>query len=363
VEQAKGRTAVDLDELEAQARERLTPAAYDYYAGGAGTEATLRDNGEAWGRWRLRPYVLRDVSRVELGIQLLGAELATPIVVAPTAYHRLAHDGGEAATARGAAEAGALMVVSTLATTSLEDVAAAAPEAPRWFQLYVFDDRGYAGELVDRAVAAGYRALVLTVDAPVLGYRPRDERNAFRLPEGIAMANLPLTMPDTHGSGLAALFGSIDRTLTIDDLAWLAERSGLPVILKGVHRGDDAARCVDAGVAAVIVSNHGGRQLDGAIATADALPEVVEAVAGRAPVLVDGGLRHGADVLKALALGASAVLVGRPILWGLTTGGAAGVRDVLGWLRTDLERAMVLAGVTDVAAVPRDLVCGWPPAR
>jgi 4-hydroxymandelate oxidase len=347
---------VDLDELEARARDQLSAVAYDYYAGGAGTETTLRDNRQAWDRYRLHPYVLRDVSRIALGTRLLGADLSTPIVVAPTAYQRLAHADGEAATARGAADAGALMVVSTLATRSLEDVALAAPGAPKWFQLYVFDDRGYAGELVDRAVAAGYRALVLTVDAPVLGYRPRDERNAFRLPEGLAMANLPLAMPESEGSGLAALFGSIDRTLTVDDLAWLAERSGLPVVVKGVHRGDDAARCVDAGIDAVIVSNHGGRQLDGAVATATALPEVVEAVDGRAPVLVDGGLRHGSDVLKALALGASAVLVGRPILWGLATGGADGVRDVLRWLSTDLERAMVLAGVTDVAAVPRDLV-------
>jgi 4-hydroxymandelate oxidase len=347
---------VDLDELERQARTHLSAQAYDYYAGGAGTEATLRDNRDAWTRWVLHPYVLRDVSRIALRTQLLGAELDTPIVVAPTAYQRLAHDEGEAATARGAAEAGALMVVSTLATTSLDDVATAAPDAPKWFQLYVFDDRGYAGELVDRAAAAGYRALVLTVDAPVLGYRPRDERNAFRLPEGLAMANLPLTMPEGEGSGLAALFGSIDRTITVDDLGWLAERSGLPVVLKGVHRADDAARCVDAGVDAIIVSNHGGRQLDGAVATADALPAVVEAVDGRVPVLVDGGLRHGADVLKALALGAAAVLVGRPVLWGLATGGAGGVRDVLRWLTTDLERAMVLAGVTDVAAVPRDLV-------
>jgi 4-hydroxymandelate oxidase len=347
---------VDLDELERRARDLLSATAYDYYAGGAGTERTLRDNREAWDRWRLHPYVLRDVSRIELRTELLGAELASPVVVAPTAYQRLAHDEGEAATARGAADAGALMVVSTLATTSLEDVAAAVPDAPRWFQLYVFDDRGYAGELVDRAVAAGYRALVLTVDAPVLGYRPRDERNAFRLPEGLAMANLPLAMPEGEGSGLAALFGSIDKTLTVDDLAWLTERSGLPVVVKGVHRGDDAARCVEAGISAVIVSNHGGRQLDSAVATADALPEVVEAVDGRVPVLVDGGLRHGVDVLKALAMGASAVLVGRPILWGLATGGADGVRDVLRWLATDLERAMVLAGVTDVTAVPRDLV-------
>jgi 4-hydroxymandelate oxidase len=347
---------MDLDELERAARERLTPMAYDYYAGGAGTEATVRDNRTAWDGFRLHPYVLRDVSAVSTRTRLLGTELATPVVVAPTAYQRLAHPDGELATARGAEAAGALVVVSTLATTSLEDVVAAAPDAPRWFQLYVFDDRGYAGELVDRAAAAGYRALVLTVDAPVLGYRPRDERNGFRLPDGLAMANVPREMPETDGSGLAALFGSIDQTLTVDDLAWLKERSGLPLVVKGVHRGDDAVRCLDAGADAVVVSNHGGRQLDSAVATADALPEVADAVAGRAPVLVDGGLRDGTDVLKALALGADAVLLGRPVLWGLATGGADGVRDVLRWLTADLERAMTLAGVTDVAEVPRDLV-------
>jgi 4-hydroxymandelate oxidase len=277
------RPTMDLDELERAAREQLTPMAYDYYAGGAGTETTVRDNRTAWDGFRLHPYVLRDVSTVSTRTRLLGTELATPVVVAPTAYQRLAHPDGELATARGAEAAGALVVVSTLATTSLEDVVAAAPDAPRWFQLYVFDDRGYAGELVDRAAAAGYRALVLTVDAPVLGYRPRDERNGFRLPDGLAMANVPREMPETDGSGLAALFGSIDRTLTVDDLAWLKERSGLPLVVKGVHRGDDAVRCLDAGADAVVVSNHGGRQLDSAVATADALPEVVDAVAGRAP--------------------------------------------------------------------------------
>jgi 4-hydroxymandelate oxidase len=347
---------VDLDALEQAARERLTPMAYDYYAGGAGTETTVRDNRAAWDGYRLHPYVLRDVSRVATATTLLGTELATPVAVAPTAYQRLAHPDGEVATARGARDAGALVVVSTLATTALEDVVAAAPAAPRWFQLYVFDDRGYAGELVDRAAAAGYGALVLTVDAPVLGYRPRDERNGFRLPSGLAMANVPRELPDTDGSGLAALFTSIDRTVTFDDLAWLRERSGLPLVVKGVHRADDAVRCLDAGADAVVVSNHGGRQLDAAVATADVLPEVVDAVAGRAPVLVDGGLRDGTDVLKALALGADAVLVGRPVLWALATGGADGVRDLLRWWTQDLARAMTLAGVTDVGDVPRDLV-------
>lgn len=349
---------IDVDELERIARERMTPMAYDYYAGGAESEATLRDNVAAWGRWRLRPRVLRDVSSISLTTTVLGSTIDMPILVAPTAYHRLAHEEGERGTARGAAAAGTLMVVSTLATTSLEDVAAAAPEAPRWYQLYIFDDRGYAGDLVDRAVEAGYRALVLTVDAPVLGYRPRDERNGFRLPEGLTMANLPTDLPDSDGSGLAALFTSHDRALTFDDLAWLKERSGLPLVVKGLHRGDDAARCVDAGADAVVVSNHGGRQVDHAVATADVLAEVIEDVAGRAEVYVDGGLRTGTDVLKGLALGARAVLLGRPVLWSLAAGGADGVERLLTGMASSLRHTMTMCGVDDVTAVPRDLVRG-----
>ena len=351
------------DELEEAARERLSPMAYDYYAGGAESETALRANLEAWARWQLHPHVLRDVTEVGTATTVLGTPVTSPVLIAPTAYHALAHPDAEPATARAARDHGTVMVVSTLATTSLEDVAAAAPTAPQWFQLYVFSDRGYAGELVDRAVAAGYRALVLTVDAPVLGHRPRDERNAFRLPDGLAMANLPAGLADQYapasGSGLAALFTDHDRSLTLDDLAWLKERSGLPLVVKGVHRADDAAACVEAGADAVVVSNHGGRQLDRAVAPAEVLPEVVEAVDAaddRAEVYADGGVRRGVDVLTALALGARAVLVGRPVLWGLAVDGEAGVAAVLGQLRTQLERAMTLSGVTDSAAVPADLV-------
>ena len=348
------------EELEAAARERLSPMAYDYVAGGAESEATLRANVRAWEAWQLRPHVLRDVSRVATTTTVLGSEVRSPVLVAPTAYHRLAHEAGEAATVRAAHRAGSLAVVSTLATTSLEDVADACPDAERWFQLYVFDDRGYAGELIDRAAAAGYRALVLTVDAPILGHRPRDERNAFRLPPGMAMANLPADLTDgvtdDPGSGLAALFTEHDRSLTFSDLAWIRERAGLPLVVKGVHRGDDAARCLDAGADAVVVSNHGGRQLDRAVPTAEALPEVVEAVDGRAEVYVDGGVRRGTDVMTALALGARAVLVGRPVLWGLAVDGEDGVVSVLEGLASQLERSMTLAGITDVRDVPRDLV-------
>jgi 4-hydroxymandelate oxidase len=351
---------MDPDELEEAARARLEPMAYDYFAGGAESEASLRANLTSWSRWQLHPHVLRDVTRVGTATTVLGTSVASPVLIAPTAYHALAHAQGEAATARAAAGHGTVMIVSTLATTSLEDVAAAAPGAPRWFQLYVFADRGYAGELVDRAVAAGYRALVLTVDAPVLGHRPRDARNAFRLPDHLAMANLPADLPDQYadaeGSGLAAMFTDHDRSLTVDDLAWLKDRSGLPLVVKGIHRADDAAACVEAGADAVVVSNHGGRQLDRAVPPAEVLPEVVAAVDGRAEVYVDGGVRRGVDVLTALALGARAVLLGRPVLWGLAVDGEAGVRTVLDGLREELERAMTLSGITDATDVPRDLV-------
>lgn len=354
---------MDLSALEAAAREVMEPSAYDYYAGGAETETTLRENVAAWDRWRLRPHVLRDVSVVATATSLLGTPVASPIGVAPAAYQQLAHPDGEAATARGCAAAGALMTVSTLATVSLEDVAAAAPDAPRWFQLYVFVDRGYAGELIERAVAAGYRAIVLTVDTPMLGRRWRDERNGFALRDGMQMANVPLDTitsgPDDagRGSGLAALFADHDRGLTFDDIGWLRERAGdVPIVLKGVLRGDDARRGVDAGAAGIWVSNHGGRQLDRAVPTAAALGEVADAVGDDAEVLVDGGVRRGVDVLTALALGARGVFVARPALWGLATGGAEGVRDVLTGLTDELAHAAALAGVPDVRDVSRDLV-------
>jgi 4-hydroxymandelate oxidase len=352
---------VDLDALEAAARSSLGPAGYDYYAGGAETETTLRENVTAWDRWRLRPHVLRDVSTVATTTSLLGTEVATPIGVAPAAYQQLAHPAGEAAMARGAARAGALMTVSTLATVSLEDVAAAAPQAPRWFQLYVFADRGFAGELVDRAVAAGYRALVMTVDTPTLGRRWRDERNGFSLRAGMRMANVPFGMPVDaeagRGSGLAALFADHDRSLTFDDLGWLRDRAGdVPIVVKGVVRGDDARAAVDAGVAGVWVSNHGGRQLDRTVPTAAALVDVADAVGDHAEVYVDGGVRRGVDVLTGLALGARAVFVGRPALWGLATGGEDGVVDVLDGLTDELTHAAMLAGVSDLREVPRDLV-------
>ena len=330
--------------LEQQARDRLPDDVFDYYAGGAGLETTLREASPAWAGWRLRPRVLRDVSTVGLRTTLLGSDVATPIGVAPWAYHTLAHPDGERATARGAAEAGALMTVSTAASTSLADVAAVEPEAPKWFQLYARHSPAHTDELARRAGAAGYRALVLTVDLPVLGRRLRDLRSGFLVPAD--PPNLP-----ADGSPAEELPG-----WTFDDIGRFGELSGLPVVVKGVLRDDDAARCVQAGASAVWVSAHGGRQADPVVPTAEALPEVVAAVGSDVEVYVDGGIRSGSDVLTALALGATAVFVARPVIWGLAVGGASGVSEVLTALTADLAHTMTLCGLPDVRSVPRDAV-------
>jgi 4-hydroxymandelate oxidase len=344
---------VDLAELEREARERLEPDAYDYFAGAADDELTAAANLVAWRRLRLRPHVLRDVGKVSTATTVLGAPVSLPVLVAPIAYQRLAHPEGEAATQRGAAEAGTLMLLSTQATVSLEEVAAAAPDAPRWFQLYVYRDRRIAADLVARAAAAGYRAVVLTADLPVPGNRLRDLRNRFELPPWTGLANLSAPEARVDVVKIARYF---DPTLTMETIGWLRGLSELPVVVKGVLRGDDAAACLEAGAAAIIVSNHGGRQLDSAVTSAEALPEVVEAVAGRAEVYVDGGIRRGTDVVKALALGARAVLVGRPVVWGLASGGAAGVRAVLDGYREELERSLALCGAASLADLTPDLV-------
>lgn len=347
---------MDLTELEQQAKGLLEPAVYDFFAGGADDELTLADNLAAWRRLRLRPHVLRDVGAVSTATTVLGEPLPAPLLVAPMAYHRLAHPDGELATAAGAARAGVPLIASTQATVSLEDTAAAEPQARRWFQLYVDRDRGYAAELVHRAAAAGYRALVLTVDLAAYGNRTRDVRNQFTLPGWLRIANAGDRFSGAQDP--VSMASQFDPGLTPAVIGWLRELEGMPVVVKGVLRGDDAAVCVDAGASGVVVSNHGGRQLDTAVASADALPEVVEAVAGRAEVYVDGGIRRGTDVLKALALGARAVLVGRPVIWGLACGGAAGVQAVLEGLRVELQRAMTLCGAPSVADLTPDLVVG-----
>lgn len=347
---------MDLTELERQANDLLPPATYDYFAGGADDELTLQDNIESWSRLRLRPHVLGGIRQVQTETTLLGCSVSAPIMVAPLSYQRLAHPDGEVATSRGAAAAGCVMVVSTRATVSLENIAATAPEATRWFQVYILKDRGWTTELVTRAAAAGYGALVLTVDAPVLGRKRRDERHGFFLPGATHMANLPSKVLLEEGELERYVGAEHQPVLTFEDIAWLQDLVELPVVVKGVLRGDDAIGCVEAGAAGIAVSNHGGRQLDGALASADALGDVAQAVGGRAEIYVDGGIRRGTDIVKALAVGARAVMVGRPILWGLATAGEQGVRGVLNALRDELVRALVLCGIPSVERVPSDIV-------
>lgn len=351
---------LNLAEIEAAARERLTALAYEYYVGGANDEVTVRENRSAFERLALRYRVLVDVSRRSTQTSVIGQSIELPVLLAPTAFHRLACDEGEIAAARAASTAGTIMILSTASTCTIEDVGAV--PGPKWFQLYVYSDRSLTETLIARAEAAGMTAIVLTVDAPMLGRRERDLRNRFHLPDGVRLANVPssgsVPIPTGHGeSGLAIHFASgIDASLTWRDVEWLRSRTRLPVLIKGIVRGDDAARAIDHGAAGIIVSNHGGRQLDTAIPTIRALPEVVDAVAGRADVLLDGGVRRGTDVIKAIALGARAVLVGRPVVWGLAAGGEAGVRRVLDLLRSEIDLAMALCGCPTVADISRDLI-------
>ena len=358
---------LNLAEVEAAAAPLLEPAVRDYYAGGARDGITVQENRAAWSNLRLRPRCLRGIPSSLLATTVLGAPVAMPLVVPPMAFQRLAHPDGELALVRAAGEAGLIYTLSTLATTAMEEVCAAST-MPVWFQLYLYRDRGATRALVDRARAAGCAALVLTVDAPIMGTREADVRNRFSLPAGLRCENLVAAgfdaLPvDPLGSGLARYVQSLlEPALSWRDVDWLVAHSGLPVILKGIMRGDDARRGLDHGARALIVSNHGGRQLDTAAATADLLPDVIAAVDGAVEVLVDGGLRRGTDLLKALALGARAGLVGRPLLWGLAVGGQAGAAHVLGLLRAELAEAMLLAGCGDPSEVSADLLATRRPA-
>lgn len=349
-----------VEDFRKAARRVLDPVAYGYFAAGSDTQRARRANSRAWGTIQLRPRVLVDVSSVDASVIVAGLALPFPALVAPMAYQKLAHPDGELATARACAAAGVPMVVSTMANVTLEDVAGTTA-APKWFQLYCHRDRGITHALVQRAEAAGYGALVITVDAPVLGRRIADERNQFALPMGLTRPNLEPAAA-VAGSGrdaseLAQLFQSRqDASLTWQDLAWFRSMTSLPIWLKGVLRADDARRAADAGVAGVIVSNHGGRQLDAAISTVQALPAIANAVGQRIGVLVDGGVHWGADILRALALGAHGVLLGRPVLWGLAVGGEAGVSRVLQLFRDDFTRAMQLAGCAKVSDINAELL-------
>jgi len=346
---------INLGELEAGARKLLPQTTYDYYAGGANDEITLRKNEAAYQRLALLPHMLVDVSVRDMGTTVLGEPVSMPVLIAPTTLQGLAHSEGEIATTRAAGAAKTLITLATLSTSSIEEDMAVAT-GPVWFQLYVFKDREVSASLVKRAEAAGCKAIVLTVDVPALGKRERDVRNRFTLPEHLSLKNLlPAGCQELpkNPAGFASLF---DATLTWKDIEWLARLTKLPVLVKGILRADDALRAVDHGALGIIVSNHGARQLDTTPATILVLPEIVDAVAGAVEVYVDGGVRRGTDVLKAIAYGARAVLVGRPILWGLAVGGEAGVKFVLEMLRQEFELAMALSGCTSLTGITRDLV-------
>jgi 4-hydroxymandelate oxidase len=339
------------------ARAKLPVDHFDYYEGGALDEITLRENTAGWEGLKLHYRVLAGVGERELATTVLGQPIALPIAIAPTAFHKLACENGEMATAKAAKAAGTLFILSSLSNTAMESVFAGAA-SPRWFQLYIYRDRAITRELVQRAEAAGAEAIVLTVDAPGLGTRERDVRNNFSLPETLAVENLaPLgkgTFPKVTGSGLAAYVrDNFKADLGFDDLDWLCSSTRLPVVVKGVCRGDDARRAAEHGAKAVVVSNHGGRQLDTAPATSDMLAHVVDAAGDLCEIYVDGGIRRGSDVLKAIALGARAVLVGRPILWGLCVAGGEGAANILQILRRELDEAMLLCGCAKLSDLGR----------
>nr|WP_203950077.1 alpha-hydroxy acid oxidase [Microbispora rosea] len=352
-------------EFETVARDRLHPAHYDYFAGGAGDEITVRANEAAFARLALLPRVLRGAGRPRTETTLLGSRVATPVLVAPTAFHRLADPEGEKATARAAAAAGTIMIVSMAATVAVGDVAAAAPGATLWFQLYIQPDMAFTEAIVRRAEAAGCTALVVTVDSPARGRHDRDVRNGFDdLPEGMRCENLRdddrVSDGDGDGDGDGGA-GPVRSIVMSPEISWehvdlLRRMTSLPIVLKGVTHPADARLAVEHGVSAVYVSNHGGRQLDTVPAAVELLPEIVAAVGGAVPVLVDGGIRRGTDVVKALALGASAVAVGRPVIWGLAADGERGVSRVLGLLRDEVEHALTLCGVASVHDLEPGLV-------
>ena len=346
---------VEFDALEEQARAKLPASSFAFCATGADDEITAIENVTAWRRLRLRPHVLCDISKVDTSVSLLGTKVATPIVVAPMGRHKLFHADGERASARGAAAAGALYTLATSANILLEEVAAERGSSPQWFQLYMWPNRAEIEALLDRVAAAGFRALVLTADNQVYGSSPRQMRAQYAPSPDIRNVNMP-GAPMARTAYDPEYKGKVMFPTTWRELEWLVKRAPMDVVVKGLLRGDDATRCVELGAKAIIVSNHGGRHLDTSIPTAEALADVVDAVGTKAEVYVDGGIRRGTDILKALAVGARAVLIGRPVLWGLATGGADGVRAVLEHLRDELIRAMQLCGVAKLSDAKPDLV-------
>lgn len=353
---------VNVGDFERAAEEKLDSGVLGYFGGGACDEVTLGDNVAAWRRWRLRPRMLAGVGDVRTSAEVLGGDVSMPVLVAPVAYQRLVDPEGELGMARAAAAAGTVMCLSTLATTRPAEVAEAAPDGRRWFQLYCFRDEGVTRALVDEAVDSGFEALVVTVDAPRGGRRERDLRTGFSIPEGTGVPSVRAALGTDREVTIEETFSLMDPALGWRDLEKIASESDLPVLVKGILTAEDAELAVQHGAEGVVVSNHGGRQLDCVLAGADALPEVVGAIEGRATVLVDGGIRRGTDVAIALALGADAVLVGRPALWGLAAGGEEGAGRVLELLRAELELTLALCGCAGPDELSRSHVQRAPAA-
>ncbi len=351
---------LNISEYASRAKNNIAGMAWDYYSGGSDDEITLAENEAAWRRARLHYRILVDIAVRSTRTNVLGHELSMPVMAAPTAFQKLAHADGELATVRATTMAGTAMVLSSLSTVDVEDVMDAA-QGPVFFQLYMYKDRNVSRDLIRRVESAGCKAIILTVDAPLLGNRERDERNHFALPEGVTVRNLTATghldFSTDKGSGLSKfVHDHQDPTLNWEHVEWLRATTDLPIVIKGVCRPDDAVRCFDCGAEAIIVSNHGGRQLDTSPATFEVLPSICEAAGDRGEVWVDGGIRRGTDVIKALAAGATATLIGRPILWGLADSGEAGVSDVWSIMQRELDLDMALCGCRSVEEITTDLL-------
>ncbi len=351
---------LNVSDFEKISKEKLSQSAYDYYSSGANDEITLRENCDAYKRIFLKYRVLKDVSKRDLTTEVLGNKISMPLMIAPTAFHKMANESGEVAVAKAATKAGTIMILSTLSNSSVEEVTKAS-DGNIWFQLYVFKDRKVTEDLIKRVESAGCKALVLTVDAPFLGLRERDVKNKFNLPDGFTVKNLEPYYKEklsvSHDSGIAGYFSeNLDPSLNWKDIEWLKSVTSLPVVIKGIGCKEDGLLAVQYGADGIVVSNHGGRQLDTCRATIDVLPEVADAVSGKIEILLDGGIRRGTDILKAIALGAKTVLTGRPVLWGLAADGENGVSSVLNILRNELDLAMALCGCDSVSKITKDLI-------
>jgi isopentenyl diphosphate isomerase/L-lactate dehydrogenase-like FMN-dependent dehydrogenase len=353
--------ALNLLEWEEKAQAILPPMAYDYFAAGSNDEESLKRNRQVYNEILLRPKMLRDVSYRDMTVKVLGQTISMPMIIAPMAFQGLANEEGEVATARAAKALDTIMTLSTLSNCSIEEVGQAAPHH-MWFQLYVYKDREITKELVGRAADAGYKAIVMTVDSPILGRRERDLRNGFHLPDHLSAKNLAgqglhqIGKADNYSALASHIAALYDNALTWQSLEWIVSISKLPILVKGIVRGDDAVLALEHGAKGVIVSNHGGRQVDTCVAPIEVLAEVAQALEGRGELLMDGGIRRGTDIVKALALGARAVLIGRPVIWALATGGSEGIIKCLTMLKQELDLTMALSGCATLSDITPDLL-------